>query len=87
MRIKRQKNYAEGDTGSNTGGGTHWWDSLLSNLGGMLTGAGNLAAGIIAGQATQTGATNYYNNQVPQQTKSNVGVYFIVVVVVVDVLI
>ena len=58
-----------GSGGSNSGG--NWFSNLWSNVGGILSGAGNLAAGIKGNTNNQPGAvTNNY-----QQEKSNTGLY------------
>ncbi|MDR0207034.1 MAG: hypothetical protein LBI45_07255 [Bacteroidales bacterium] len=62
--------------GGETGG--KWWEVLLSNTGDILTGAGNLASGIIGGKEVQN--TSYYNAQQNPQ-KSNIGLYMILGVV------
>ena len=91
--LKKQsqlKMYADPeDTGSNTGGntgsGSGWsWDSLFSNIGGMLQGVGSII-GASKGNPT-LGNVNVYSTEQTESKKSNVGLYIILGVVLIAVI-
>jgi len=73
MLQKQTKQYADGEQ--------KWWENLFGNLGGILTGAGNLAGGITGNRPLQPAdTTNYYKGEDATQ-KSNAGLYVILGVV------
>jgi len=86
MIQKKYKQYADGD--GTAGGSGDIWSSLFNSLGGILTGAGNLASGIISGTPTTptTGNTVNYYTADDQSKKNNTGLYLIVGVLIVAVI-
>ena len=77
QKQSQLKRYADGETTTGTTTtGTKWWESMFSNLGGILSGTAN----IIGASKGNTNSTNFYNEQTNPRTNYT-GLYVIIGVV------